>query len=180
MAAGKSSAWNDFVQIVMLTFLLCAVFFGAWGGYLVWRNGKLEQERNSVKRDLVELDKFLKREDNIERQTETKRRTQASQSDEDLAQAVITILGDMRDIEWVKGQNTESEDLNDGRVEHTLDMDFHERPLRNYLNLFQHLENKKPNILIKDFKLDNKAKRGEVADQWTGSVEFVVYSEAKK
>ena len=178
--AAKSSGTSDLIQIVMLTFFLCALFFGGWGGYVWWTVQGYEAKRDEAESDRKSLQSLFLNPKNINAEIEYQRRKGAGGENEDLIAAVDNVLGQMQARSWVNTtRQSKPKRIDEGIVERTYAVDFSERPLRDYVNFLAMMEHRKPHVLVEDLTLIRKKSKDGNPDLFRAKIVFLAYEGGK-
>ena len=157
--AAKSSS-NDLIQIIMLTFFLCALFFGGWGGYVWLQVNAAETVRAAEEDSLAKLDKMFRDSKNkdILRNFQKVRQSRNRNTGGASIGAMIGTLDKIKsDVDWIQRLTPMRETSLDGGVtEVNFKIEFGVRPLMNYVDFFYELELEYPHIKVQDLDLSRK------------------------
>ena len=90
MAASNQK--SDLIQIVMLTFALCAVFFAGWGLFSNYKGNKLRTQRTVQLQRMKDLDKELRKTESKQVLKDDRRRKESEANSGQIDSAVASVL----------------------------------------------------------------------------------------
>ena len=179
MAQGSSSG-KDFLQIVMMTFYLMAVFFAGWGGYNYWKVSGKRADRQKEETSLNNLQKLLAKQESKSTVRDWLRKEKSKERSTNLTDDVQDILQSLGSTAPTikKSQRIKDKVLSANVVQKGLDLEFHETALTRLITLIYKLESEHPHIYFSGIDLKKKrARKGaESEDNWTSSITIGTYA----
>lgn len=179
MAAKTSS--NDLVQIIMLTFFLCALFFGGWGGYVWLQVNAAETTRASEEASLAKLDKMFRDSKNKEvlrnyqKVEQSRNRVPGGVS---INAMILTLDKIKNDQKWIiRGTPLNPKTLDGGVTESIFKLELGVRPLMNFVDFLYELELEYPQIKVQDFDLTRKKTKDDPdGANYSATINLVTYT----
>jgi hypothetical protein len=176
--AASSSQKSDLLQIVMLTFFLCAVFFTGWGIFSNLKTGRLLAERQSEARTLTNLERELKDAKSIQTLLAHRAREKSKEHSGQIDTAVSAVLKNSSltystmDPRAPKPQGGGSSKV----FEHTLKLVLNPAPINDVYTFLARLEAQAPHLSFRSLKISSKQRRPEDPDVWQLDVTLVTYT----
>ncbi len=187
MAKGKSSSGaSDFLEILMLTSFMCALFFGAWGGYLHFKKSDLKDQVDFEYANLQNMKKLLSKKENIDTYTSDYRRKESQNGSESFRAAILQVVNDSgKALTMGKVRSTGAPKEKGGMREDKASVDFNKNgKLTDYIRFYGFLKNRKPHIRVESVNLTRSSGRrrggGAIADVWTNNMSILAYVQVEK
>ncbi len=182
--AKRSSTKSDLFQILIFTFLLCALFFGAWGGYSKYSHGKLLDIRQKEKKNVERMQADLKNEENRQARINYQRQQDllADTAGEGITAVVQNTINRLPPSNRLKIESSDTDPKEDKNIiEYTTEIEFADTRLENVVKFAAELERERPDIRITRLNVVRKLPRGketaaELPDEWSAkTVRFSTY-----
>jgi len=176
--AASSGKNSDLVQIVLLTFALCAVFFTGWGIYSNYRGNKLIRERAVQLQRLKDLTRELRKSESRQILKNERRRKESEENSGQIDTAVASVLAKSNlrkatdNTDPPKPQGVGSQRV----YEHTYRITFDPSPIDEVYRFLARLEAEQPHLEFKRVKVSSKKKREEDPDEWQLDLTLVTYT----
>lgn len=184
MSASSGGFKNDVVQILMLSFMLCAVFFGIWGGFMAYKARTDLAERDTQQRDYENLQKLAKKSENKDIVRNYRRREETQSDSESLYNSLINTskkLGPHAPKIDQFNKETDKTDksgvtIRKGRAE------LAQARIEDFISFLRLLEDTQPQVNITRIKLNHaRQRRGEEEQNlWSCTLWISTYVSASK
>ncbi len=178
MAASNQK--NDLVQIVMLTFFLCAVFFAGWGVFSNVKVQKNKQERDKQLANLKNLEELIKSPASKESLKNNRRRKESEENSSRINVAVDAVLKKST-LKIESADSSQGKPVGGGskqsRVfEHQYRVTFNPARIDEVYRFLAMLEQQAPHLEFKKIKVTSKKRKETDPDDWELDLSLVTYT----
>ena len=176
MAASNQK--NDLVQIVMLTFFLCTVFFTGLGIWYSMKVKGLTEDRGRLVRGLAGMERDFLKKDNIQIVKDERARQKSAENSGQIDTAVNSVLANSS----LKINDLDSGDYKlvtsgpDKFREYSYNATFDGAPIGEVLRFLGMLEAQQPHLECKKMKLKSKKRKPEDPDLWELNLSLITYT----
>ena len=179
----KSDTKGDILQILGLTFALCAILFGGWGGWLQYQVSVLEAKRDKAERNLKSIDRDYKKKENINQVSRWRRQQEMRGSDDQIYKILLQVRNRLPSTVRPTFEGTTNDSKPRGEVLELL-CDVKVAPISiNYLlGFINQVQSERPDFDVQNFDVSRKVtKDGVLPTQWTvGKLKFSAYVQEGK
>lgn len=176
MAAANQK--SDLVQIVLLTFALCAVFFTGWGIFSNFKANKTLAERKKQETSLKNLEQLLKDPQSVQSLKDHRRREESKENSGQIDTSVNFVLRGSRltiadsNLSAPKGKGAGSSRV----FEHQYDVTFNPAPIDDVYRFLARLEADQPHLEFRSITVRNRKRKPEDPDVWELDLTLVTYT----
>jgi hypothetical protein len=176
--AASNQQKSDLLQIVLLTFFLCAVFFTGWGVFSNLRVSRLVTQRDREVTTMKNLEKELKDPKTIQTLRDQRARDESKKNSAQIDTAVAEVLKNSSlKIQSANPRPPKQQGGAGSRVlEHQYDVTFNPAPIDDVYAFLARLEAEQPHLEFRGLAVTSKKRKAEDADLWELDITLVTYT----
>jgi len=169
---------SDLLQIVLLTFVLCTVFFAGWGIFSRMRGAKLVAQRGREVTAMKNLEKELKDPKSVQALRDQRAREESKKNSAQIDSAVASVLqSSPMKIQSATPRAPKPQGSGSSRVfEHQYDVTFNPAPIDDVFAFLARLEAEQPHLEFRSFSVVSKKRKADDPDHWELDMTLVTYT----
>lgn len=176
--AASNQQKSDLLQIVLLTFFLCAVFFTGWGVFSSLKASRLLAQRNREATNLKNLEKELRDPKTIQALRDQRAKEDSKKNSAQIDTAVASVLqSSSLKIQREDPRAAKPQGGSGSRVfEHQYDVTFNPAPIDDVLAFLARLGAEQPHLEFRKISIITKKKKEGDPDHWELDLQLVTYT----
>jgi len=177
--AASNQQKSDLLQIVLLTFVLCTVFFAGWGIFSKLRGTRLVAERSREVTAMKSLEKELKDPKSVQALRDQRARDESKKNSAQIDAAVASVLqsSPLKIQSATPRPPKQQGGTGAARVyEHEYKVIFNPAPIDDVYSFLARLEAEQPHLEFKALKVLSKKRKEEDPDHWELDIVLVTYT----
>jgi hypothetical protein len=177
--AASNQQKSDLLQIVLLTFVLCTVFFAGWGVFSRLRGSRSIAQRDREVAAMKSLEKELKDPKSVQAIRDQRARDKSKENSAEIDAAVASVLQNspMKIQKATPRPKKQQGGSGATRVfEHEYKVTFNPAPIDEVFAFLARLEAEQPHLEFRGLSVMSKKRKEEDPDHWELDITLVTYT----